>query len=171
MKLLNKLFNRRRRKQDDGPENYAQNGQYLSGLPQQGDSIFEDYLFGDFLLPGIHAVVAEYTIDSKLTGLYAEMDKSLDKIFENGSIDEYNMNMFDNRIASARAHALRSVEHQYADTPQNIQIAVSKRQADKTRLEMGEAQIIKELGDLSTEMEALAERNAMQFRFTNKRRV
>jgi|GEM_PF-3508499 len=163
MGLLVKLKKRRKRGQNDSSENYAQNGQYLSGLPRQKSSVFEDYLFGDFLLPGMHAVVTEYTIDPKLTGLYAEIDESLDNVFEKGSIDEYNADMFDNRIMTARAYALRSVEHQYADTPQNIQIAVSKRHADITRLETGDVQLSKELNILRKELDGLEERETTLF--------
>ena len=169
MALMNKLFNRQKRKHNANPQDYQQNGQYLSDLPQQTGSVFDDYLFGDSLLPGTHAIVAEYTIDPKLTDLYVEIDKGLDEVFKRGSIDEYNVDMFDNRIVTARANALRSVEHQYADTPQKIQIAVSKRQADKTRLEMGEVLIYKELDDRRKELETLQEREAVLYHIINKR--
>jgi len=169
MKLLNKLIGRRKRRKTESREGYTQNGHYLSGLPQQKGSVFDDYLFGDFLLPGTHAIVAEYTIDPQLTGLYAEIDRSLESVFENGTIDEYNVNMFDNRIATVKALALRSVEHQYANTPQNIQIAVSKRQADKTRLEMGEVQINNEIDGLRKRLEELQDREEVLFHFKNKR--
>ena len=169
MNLFNRLFKYKRRRKG-GFESLAQDGQYLSGLPKQKSTIFEDYLFGDFLMPGTHAVLPDYAIGPQLTNLYAEIDNSLNKVFAHGSIDEYNADMFDNRIASALALTLRSIEHQYADTSQTIQIAVSKRQSDTARLERGESRINRELDELSTELMLLKAKQEKVNFFTDKRR-
>ena len=167
-----KLFNSRKKDKPAEQVRYAHDGLQVFDLHDNQEGVYEDYLFGDFNATGRYTVLPDFTIDFKLSGLYDELDKSLDVIFANGEIDSCNGDMYDSRIDSAGVIALRSAESQYASIMcQPVQKAVSLREADIIRLAEMDEMISRELEDVDAELAALLAKEEEVNHFKPRRRI
>ena len=78
--------------------------------------------------------ISDFVIHPKLIGLYEEIDRSLQRIFERGSLDPENGNLFDGSIDAAEAVTLNDLNGQYALRPEGINKMVSWRERDVSEL-------------------------------------
>jgi hypothetical protein len=91
----------------------------------------EELLLGDTSLTW---TINDFVIHPKLTGLYAEIETSLTRVFERGSFDAANGDHFDGSISAACAIALNDLNSQYSLRPEGINKMVSWRERDVSEL-------------------------------------
>jgi len=78
--------------------------------------------------------INDFVIHPKLTGLYDEIDRTLLRIFERGSLDAANGNLFDASIDAASTIAQNDLNEQYDLRPEGILKMVSWRERDVSEL-------------------------------------
>ena len=174
MKLFEKLFGDRKKRTETERSGFAPDGLQVQPLPDSKKGTYEDYLFGDFNEPGMHAVLPEFVLDRELTGFYKHIDEKLAVIFANGvneRLDAFNGNFYDIRIEYLGKRALQSALSRYAwIIEQPVQIAVSARAHDITRLSVRDEEIQKELDEIDAELALLREKEESVNNFKPKRR-
>ena len=79
--------------------------------------------------------ISDFIIPPKLLGLYAEIDSSLQRIFEKGNLDAANGALFDGSIETASTIAQLDLNEQYALQPTRIAKMVAWRERDVKELE------------------------------------
>ena len=170
MKIIDKLRTVTKKRQAPEQSNFAHDGVLVSPMSIYKKGVFEDYLFGDSNLPGMHAVLPEFTIDKRLTDFYMVLERKLDDILANGMLDACNGDMYDSRIESIGALALSNAESQYAwIIEQPLQIALSVREHDIIKLTKTEEIICKEIDELDAELAILKEKESLINSFKLKR--
>jgi len=109
----------------------------------------------EFLLGNLNSnwTISDFSMNRKLTDLYGEADKSLALVFENGSLDPANGDMFDSTVNSAMAIALNDLNGQYALRPEGISKMVSWRARDLSELVRRVEKHEKNIADAEAELE------------------
>ena len=79
--------------------------------------------------------INDFVIHPKLTGLYEEIDRSLQRIFEKGSLDAANGNLFDGSIDAASVIAQNALEQQNDLRPEGIYKMLAWRERDVSELQ------------------------------------
>jgi len=79
--------------------------------------------------------ISDFIIPQKLFGLYGDIDRSLQQIFETGALDAENKTLFDGSIETASTIAQLDLNEQYALQPTRIAKMVAWRERDVKELE------------------------------------
>lgn len=121
---------------------------------QELPRVREELLLGDTSLTW---TINDFEVSQKLTALYGEIESSLARIFERGSLDAANGDLFDSAIDAACAIALNGLNSQYALRPEGINKMVSWRERDVSELR---CQLARRQENLASAREELAKYQA-----------